>query len=153
MKILIATDGSDFGQAAVNAACEIASGAGEGTELKVITVYEIPGPVAAEPFVSMPLYTQEVIDGLCKMAENTAESARLFVKSKCSASSVTSQVLMGKPAAMIVDEADEWKPDLIVVGSHGRGFWGRALIGSVSSAVIHHAKCSVLVVRLPCRED
>ena len=39
-------------------------------------------------------------------------------------------------------------PDLIVVGSHGRGFWGR-LLGSVSDGVVHHAPCSVLVVRKP----
>ena len=42
-----------------------------------------------------------------------------------------------------------WKADLIVVGSHGYPTWERLLLGSVSQAVVSHAKCSVEVVRLP----
>ena len=45
-----------------------------------------------------------------------------------------------------INETARGKADLIVVGSHGRGFWGR-LLGSVSNGVVHHAPCSVLVVR------
>ena len=46
-----------------------------------------------------------------------------------------------------IEEAQNWGADLIIVGSHGYGFWSRALLGSVSNAVINHAPCSVLVVR------
>jgi nucleotide-binding universal stress UspA family protein len=54
---------------------------------------------------------------------------------------------MNGPAAKeIIDKAERWRADLIVVGSHGYGFWGR-LLGSVSNYVVHNAPCSVLVVR------
>jgi nucleotide-binding universal stress UspA family protein len=53
----------------------------------------------------------------------------------------------GKPADEIVSSAQEWQADMIVVGSHGRGGLGRALLGSVADSVTRHAPCPVLVVR------
>jgi len=50
---------------------------------------------------------------------------------------------------MIVEAAEEWDADMIVVGSHGHGFWGRLALGSVSDAVIHQAPCSVLIAKAP----
>ena len=43
--------------------------------------------------------------------------------------------------------ADQWKPDLIVVGSHGRTALGRFVLGSVSQRVLTEARCSVRVAR------
>jgi nucleotide-binding universal stress UspA family protein len=53
----------------------------------------------------------------------------------------------GDPAESIVDAARSERSDVIVVGSHGRGALGRALIGSVSDQVVRRAPCPVLVVR------
>jgi universal stress protein A len=53
----------------------------------------------------------------------------------------------GDPAESIVEAARSERADVIVVGSHGRGALGRALIGSVSDQVVRHAPCPVLVVR------
>jgi len=50
-------------------------------------------------------------------------------------------------ATVILDEAESWGADLIVLGSHGYNAWKRFLLGSVSQAVVSHAKCSVEVVR------
>ena len=148
MKIVIGTDGSKFSNAAVEAACEIAACQPE-TEVLLVSAYELPGPVAAEPFVSAPIYTQEIVDGLSAATEAVLESARRTVIRNCPGVPVNTRECRGKPATAIVDEAAEWKADLIVVGSHGHGFWGRALLGSVSDEVIHHAPCSVMVVRMP----
>jgi len=60
---------------------------------------------------------------------------------------VETDVTMGSPRQGILDAAKEWGADLIVVGSHGYGFWSRALLGSVSQAVASHAKCSVMIAR------
>jgi nucleotide-binding universal stress UspA family protein len=50
------------------------------------------------------------------------------------------------PARAILDAMDQQEPDLIVLGTSGRGPWGRALIGSVACEVMHQAWCDVLIV-------
>ena len=53
----------------------------------------------------------------------------------------------GDPAEQIVKTADTWGADLVIVGTHGRTGLRRLLMGSVARNVLHHAHCSVLVVR------
>jgi universal stress protein A len=60
---------------------------------------------------------------------------------------VKTELLTGSPESRIVEKAEEINADLIIVGSHGYNRWERLLLGSVSDSVIHHAPCSVLVVR------
>ena len=148
MRILVGTDGSAFGRAAVEKACDIAAEKSN-VDLVIVSAYELPGPAAAEPFVSMPVYTQEIIDGLAAAAESIANDAAKLAERKCPGVHISAKAVMGRAARVLIDEADDLKADLIVVGSHGHGFWGRALLGSVSDAVVHHASCSVVVVRRP----
>ena len=54
---------------------------------------------------------------------------------------------IGDPVREILGLAEEIGADLIVLGSHGYGAMGRLLIGSVSEAVLHGARCPVLIVR------
>lgn len=60
---------------------------------------------------------------------------------------ITTKVLSGSPKRVILEEAEAFGADLIVVGSHGYGMFERFLLGSVSQAVALHAKCSVEIVR------
>jgi nucleotide-binding universal stress UspA family protein len=55
----------------------------------------------------------------------------------------------GDAAAGILAAARGWKADIIVLGTHGRTGLGRLVLGSVARNVLHHAPCSVLVVREP----
>ena len=55
----------------------------------------------------------------------------------------------GHPKDTILDEAERWGADLIVVGSHGYGAIKRLFLGSVSLAVATNAACSVEIVRVP----
>lgn len=65
----------------------------------------------------------------------------------------TGHPVPAKGAEAVLDVASEVGADLIVVGSHGYGPVGRLVHGSVSSAIVHHAPCSVLVVRPPGATD
>lgn len=60
---------------------------------------------------------------------------------------ISSDILFGSPDSRIVETAEELKADMIVLGSHGYNRWERLLLGSVSDSVVHHAHCSVLIVR------
>ena len=57
----------------------------------------------------------------------------------------------GDHVRTIAAVAKETKADLIILGSHGYSRWERLLLGSVSDSVVHHAPCSVLIVRTPAK--
>ena len=57
------------------------------------------------------------------------------------------RVVHGDAAIEICRVAEEGRFDLVVIGSHGSGFFKQVLLGSVSHHVLHHAPCPVLVVR------
>lgn len=147
MKILIATDGSEFSRKAFEKASEIAANRKD-VSLRVMAVYEPQVPVAAEPFALSADYFQELDAIGHDRAEDYAKTCVDYLKERCNGSTeIGSKVEIGRPAQKIVEEADRWGADLIVVGSHGHGFWGRLALGSVSDAVLHHSRCSVLVVK------
>ncbi len=146
MRILIATDGSEFSVSAVKKACEFLNT--ETSEIKIVSAFEEALPPAIEPVYVSAEYYQRLQKDLREMAKQNVANAADLVNEHCGgrAASVTTEVLSGYPDKAILDAARQWNADIIVVGSHGRGFWGR-LLGSVSNGIVHHAPCSVLVVR------
>lgn len=148
MKILLAVDGSVCSDSAVE---EVASRPWPPqTEVKVITAAEIPMPVGMEPWVISPDYFEEMEKSVRKAAQVVLDSALAKLKTiEDKTLKITSEVIQGPPRQVIVDEAENWGADLIVMGSRGLGAWNRLLLGSVSNAVAHHAKCSVEIVRKP----
>jgi nucleotide-binding universal stress UspA family protein len=148
MKILLAVDGSPCSDAAVE---EIARRPWpEGSSVKVLTAYELPTPPTPEGWALPVNYFEGMDVALRKQAENTVNSAIEKLKTKLNKTvSLDGQIVPGPPRTVILDEAESWAADLIVVGSHGYGAWGRFLLGSISQSIVSHAKCSVEVVR--CR--
>ena len=146
MKILLAVDGSASSHEAI---AEIISRPWpEQTEVKVITVFETPVMVGIEPWAAGPMYfdglQKAVLSGANVIIESSLTKLKAEVGNKLK---ITGEVLEGSPRQMIVERAEEWGADLIVMGSRGLGAWNRLLLGSVSNAVVHHAKCSVEIVR------
>ncbi len=146
MKIIIGTDGSEFSKAAVVEACKFITPGKD--ELKIVSAYEDSAPIAAEPFAISAEYYQKLEEAVRQQALDYIKEAESEVRDQFKGQElgITTEILRGAPDQQLIDLAKEWNADLIVVGSHGRGFWGR-LLGSVSTGVIHHAPCSVLVVR------
>ncbi len=148
MKILIATDGSDASKSIVETACD-AIAKPENTNVKIISAIEPLAPMTAEPFAISAQYYGEIEAQAAKHAQDFTSDAAERLKQICpNIADVSSEVFRSVGAAQaIVEAARDWNADLIVVGSHGYGFWSRALLGSVSNSVVHHAPCSVLIVR------
>lgn len=148
MKILLATDGSTFSQVAIEKCCELVR-LEPGTKVKVVSAYEAQAAIATEPFAISAEFYQQMTEVARQSAESAARRAVEQLRSVCGTEDfeVTSEVTLGNPAENILRSADDFGADLVVVGSHGRGFWGRLTLGSVSDAVVHHAKCPVLVAR------
>ena len=84
--------------------------------------------------------------GVERVAEADREDARRHLESLAGAEAEEQRVASGPPAALIVEAARAAGADLIVVGSHGRGPVGAALLGSVSGDVARSAPCPVVVV-------
>lgn len=147
MKILLATDGSDFSLAAARKCCEVIA-FDEDTVVKVFNVIETVTP--AEPFGMTGEYYAIVQKAIRGVAEEIVETTRqvMFQTLGSDEANIETKTVMGFPKKTIIEEAEDWKADLIVVGSHGRGFWGRVFLGSVSDAVVRHAPCSVFVARM-----
>jgi universal stress protein A len=65
--------------------------------------------------------------------------------------SVTTEVVAGRPASVIVDRATMLGTDLIVMGTHGRNGFAHLVLGSVAERVMRTAPCPVLAVRNTAR--
>jgi len=149
MKIVLATDGTKHGEAAVRMLTRLSLK--EGDVVKVISVVDMALPPSVDMFAGYLPETSELEKAARQHAENTVESVaetlqNFFVERKVE---VETDVLFGSPDSRIVETAEEMAADLIVIGSHGYKRWERLLLGSVSDSVVHHAHCSVLIVRTP----
>ncbi|MBK9156231.1 MAG: universal stress protein [Chloracidobacterium sp.] len=149
MKVLFATDGGKQCEAAAEALIRLTFQAGD--ELKIISVVDMALPMAIDIYGGFLPDTTELEKTARENASKVVEESAEKVKESLGENSptISTDILFGSPDSRIVETAEEWKADLIVVGSHGYNRWERLLLGSVSDSVVHHAPCSVLVVRLP----
>jgi nucleotide-binding universal stress UspA family protein len=145
MKILLATDGSNHSQKAIE---KIANRPfPPGTEIKILSVYEkLNLTMHMEPMGALREYHAEIDRNALKSAEDATKMAATVLRENNDLK-ITTVVLEGSPKNVILDEAEKFGADLIVLGSHGYGAIKSFLIGSVSHSVALHAKCSVEIVR------
>ena len=148
MKTLLAVDGSIYSDAAIE---DVAHRPWPPqSEVKVITAAEIPIMPGMEPWTATPAYFEELEKAVRESAQSVIEAALPKLNTTQDKTlKISSAVIQGSPRQVIVEEAEKWGADLIVMGSRGLGAWNRLLLGSVSNSVVHHAKCSVEVVRKP----
>jgi nucleotide-binding universal stress UspA family protein len=144
MKILIAYDGSDCAEAALDDLQR--AGLPRQAEVLVVTVTEIwlPPPHAESFELLMSDSDQPPV---IEKAQGFALRAVELLQQKFDEWTINSRIQSGSPGSAILNVAEEWHPDLIVVGSHGRSAVGRLVLGSVSQKVVTEARCSVRVAR------
>ncbi len=137
MRIVVGYDGSEQSERALRRAVEVA--ARRGGTVAVVSSASVTAPVGRGPGGA-------VVDPWEESArdEALASAARTVADAGVECRPVAG---VGDAGKAIVEEAKEWGADLIVVGTRGRNLAQRLALGSVSTYVVHHAPCDVLVVR------
>ncbi|HEX8847733.1 MAG TPA: universal stress protein [Pyrinomonadaceae bacterium] len=158
LKILIAYDGSECADAAL--ADLRRAGLPASLEAVVLTVADVilPPPDSEVPEDELLIHIPEGIRHAqahaaqaVKEARALAERAAARVKADFPGWEVKVEAGGDSPAWAVIKMADQLKPDLIVVGSHGHSIvGGRLILGSVSQRVLYEARYSVRVAR--CRD-
>ncbi len=152
MKILVCTDGSEQSQKALEKASLIAGGCNV-DEVAIIYVYDHKIYFATLPRGEDYTPTQEDIEKFKRVEEESKnegkklleDAVKYFEDKGIKARSIFKE---GHPAETIVEVGCSEGFDFIVIGSRGLGGLKKALLGSVSNAVVQQAeKCSVIVVR------
>jgi len=149
MRILFATDGTKHSEAALEIVAQLNLGAAG--EIKIITVVDMAVPLTVDVYAGYLSSTAEIEKAAREHAFKILEETKAKLSSRFENQnvSISAEVLFGSPESRIVETAEQMHAELIVVGSHGYNRWERLLLGSVSDSVVHHAPCSVLVVRTP----
>ena len=144
MKILIATDGSKHGDAAVDTGTRRPWP--PDSEFRVLIVMERPAIsyVSGGEYEFDLSYNQIAADLRKSLEEIVDQAAEKLQKAGFT---TTRAVREGVVAEEIINEAQEWDADLILIGTHGRSGISRFLLGSVAQRVASHAPCSVEIVR------
>jgi nucleotide-binding universal stress UspA family protein len=145
MKILLAVDGSPCSDAAVKEVARRPWPAG--SEVRVISVAQFSGPMS-EPEVLPPRIYDEMKKDAYRLVSNIIERAVATLRARQDQRlQITTKAILDSPKDAIIEEAESWKADLIVVGAHGYRGYERLRLGSVSQAVAAQARCSVEIVR------
>ena len=149
MRILLAVDGSEFSDAAVE---EIADRPWPpGSEVHVISVIHLPFTPTPETWALPQSHYSQLEKVGRELAGSAIDRAIARLRESDAAREtpliVTSEVTVGHPAEMIIEKSKLWGADLVALGSHGYRGFTRFLLGSVSHAVASRAPCSVEIVR------
>jgi nucleotide-binding universal stress UspA family protein len=138
--IVLGTDGSASAANATSLAVELARETG--ARLYVVAAWQTPLTI----YASSPMIAADDLDA--DEIERATEAARAAVDvAKADGVEAETFVRNGEPVEMISQTAKDCGASLVVVGSHGWGPIRRIVSGSVSTALLDHAPCPVLVVR------
>ena len=154
MKILICYDGGDYSDDIMRdlrrAGLPSIAEACIATAANVLWPADLAGEVAGvgiEPVATSAALSDFHIDDRLADAHRVADRGADQLRRLFPEWNVETMVRIDAPTAALLERADEWKPDLIVVGTHGRRWLGRLILGSVSRTIVTDAATSVRVVR------
>jgi nucleotide-binding universal stress UspA family protein len=119
---------------------------------------------AIEPIPAyVEVYTGMTVGAKQKQQEETAEEIKKHLRDFCKKAEaqfgppcveLVSKIIIpqGHPAEEILNAAEEEGCDVIVLGTHGKGFLAHTFLGSVSSAVLHRTRKPVFIIPLPAEK-
>ena len=157
-KILVAIDTSDMGQHVFDEAVSLAKTSNANLMLlHVLNPLDEPyyvDPAFAEPTILYPEFQDPKNEKYIKEWEKLKKDRSDWLDSQCEKAKnkglgIEVHQQVGEASRTICDVARNWGADLIIMGRRGRRGLSEFFLGSVSNYVLHHAKCSVLVVQDP----
>ncbi|EPS57241.1 hypothetical protein M569_17579 [Genlisea aurea] len=122
----------------------------ESSPFKLVVVHAKPPQTTAISFVGpggaevFPIVDAE----LKKKAERVTGKAKQICETK-SINDAVIEVVEGDARNVLIEAVENHNASILVVGSHGYGAIKRAVLGSVSDYLAHHAHCSVMIVKKP----
>ncbi|AIT90134.1 universal stress protein [Corynebacterium ulcerans] len=137
--VVVAVDGSEASNNAVRWAANTANK--RGVPLRLAASYTMPQFLYAEGMVP----PQELFDELQTETMETVEAARTIAHEVAPDIKIGYTIAEGSPIDMLLEMSSD--VTMIVMGSRGLGGLSGMVMGSVSAAVVSHAKCPVVVVR------
>jgi nucleotide-binding universal stress UspA family protein len=135
MRILVAVDGSRYSVDVVDAV--LAHQWPTGSLVRVLSVVE-PEQFGLNPGEEIRSSPMQATEELVEFVASSLASHGL---------SVDTIVKPGDPREMVVNEAEDWQANLIVIGAYGHSGVRNWQLGSVAASVAAHARCSVELVR------
>lgn len=150
-KILVAYDGSECSDKALRDLRK--AGLPERAEAVVLTLTDAWAEKAVLDPAMNPQYPALLGAGFpwlgsaLKEAENTAKKAAERLNNYFPLWEIQPESASDSPAHGLIRKIEAWKPDLVVMGSHGRSQAGQILFGSVSHKVLSHAPCNLRISR------
>jgi nucleotide-binding universal stress UspA family protein len=140
--VIVGTDGSATAELAVRHASKLA--VDNAARLVVVTAYEPHDDQLAKENEGVPEDIRWALTDRVQ-AEELARHGR-EVATELGAKGVVAQAVPGSPPDVLLEAAQDFNADVIVVGSKGLTGAARFVLGSVASSVSHHAPCDVLIV-------
>lgn len=146
MRILLAVDGSRSADRARDLVAALPWR--EGGRVRIVSIAPTRGDLLGVPrWIDAPADADELEDEVLRIHRDALDTAEREIRCARSDLVIEPVLIRGRAASVIVDQAREMDADLVVVGHRGMGRWESMLLGSVSSEVVDHAPCPVLVAR------
>ena len=145
MKVILAIDDSSHSHAALVEF--VKQPWPKGTEVLILTVIRPSIALFMDPTLGVAAAHVAQAEALRHQAPALVEAASTLIRDVAPDVIVTTKIVEGVPKDTILQTANDWHADLIVLGSHGYGRLRRLILGSVASAVVANAPCSVQVAR------
>jgi nucleotide-binding universal stress UspA family protein len=138
-KVLVPVDGSDNSFRALDAALLLSEKLGA-----KITVIHVMEEIPVSYVVSEKLL-REITDSYKRESQDILSKCSDIAKQK--GLTTETKLLQGDAGSTILNYSENEKSDIIIMGSRGRGKFKELVLGSVSSKVVHHASCAVMIIR------
>jgi nucleotide-binding universal stress UspA family protein len=138
-KILVPVDGSDISYRALDSALFLSERMGS----KITAIHVI------EKVPTVYIQSQKLLDEILETHKNESQK----ILDECSSIAtkkgiaINTTLLEGNPASTILEFSQTEKYEVIIIGSRGMGHFKELILGSVSSKVIHHSLCPVLLIK------